>query len=138
MGGNFSILLVEDSPMEIMKVRRAMESLNLEPNIVEAVNGEETLEALQDSNNMPNLILLDLNMTKMNGIEFLTELKESKKSIDVPIVILSISNNEKDISTCYSPGVSGFITKPTKYTDYLKKMKEFLKSCDFLELTKVY
>ncbi len=134
---DFSILLVEDSSMEVMKVRRAMDSLNLAPEITEARNGKEALEALQDPNNLPSLILLDLNMPKMNGIEFLTTLKENKSSINVPIIILTSSNCENDITTCYRLGVSGYITKPTKYTDYLKKMKELFTYCDSMEFTKV-
>lgn len=134
---DFSILLVEDSSMEVMKVRRAMDSLNLAPEITEARNGKEALEALQDPNNLPSLILLDLNMPKMNGIEFLTTLKENKSSINVPIIILTSSNCENDITTCYRLGVSGYITKPTKYTDYLKKMKELFTYCDSREFTKV-
>ncbi len=134
---DFSILLVEDSSMEVMKVRRAMDSLNLSPEITEARNGNEALMALQDPNNLPSLILLDLNMPKMNGIEFLTTLKENKSSINVPIIILTSSNCENDITTCYRLGVSGYITKPTKYTDYLKKMKELFTYCDSREFTKV-
>ncbi len=67
------ILLLEDDSIEIMKLRRTMESLNLPHNIIEAGNGEEALESLQNTKNLPDLILLDLNMPKMNGIEFLKQ-----------------------------------------------------------------
>lgn len=135
---DFSILLVEDSSMEVMKVRRAMDSLNLAPEITEARNGKEALEALQGQEKAPSLILLDLNMPKMNGIEFLTQLKESNVLVNVPVIILTSSNCENDITTCYKLGVSGYITKPTKYTDYLKKMKELFTYCDSREFTKVH
>ncbi len=135
---DFSILLVEDSSMEVMKVRRAMDSLNLAPEITEARNGKEALEALQGQEKAPSLILLDLNMPKMNGIEFLTQLKESNMLVNVPVIILTSSNCENDITTCYKLGVSGYITKPTKYTDYLKKMKELFTYCDSREFTKVH
>lgn len=137
MLSDFSILLVEDSSMEVMKVRRAIDSLNITPAIKEARNGKEALEALKNQNNLPSLILLDLNMPKMNGIEFLTRLKACKEWVNIPIIILTSSNCEIDISTCYKLGVSGYITKPTKYTDYLNKMKELFTYCESMEFTKI-
>lgn len=134
---DFSILLVEDSSMEVMKVRRAMDSLNLAPALTEAKNGEEALKALKGLKKSPSLILLDLNMPKMNGIEFLTKIKESNELVNVPVIILTSSNCENDIANCYKLGVSGYITKPTKYTDYLKKMKELFTYCDTMEFAKV-
>ncbi len=133
---DFSILLVEDSPMEVMKVRRAMDNLSLTHDLLVAKNGEEALEVLNGPNNIPNLILIDLNMPKMNGFELLSILKEIDTFQSVPIVILTSSNCEQDITTCYKLGITGFITKPTKYTDYVRKMKDLFEYCNVMEITK--
>jgi len=132
----FKILLVEDDAIEIMKLRRTMESLNLPHNIIEANNGEEALESLQDPKELPDLILLDLNMPKMNGIEFLNLLKGIEDLKLIPTIILTTSGNHKDILTCYRLGISGYITKPTKYTDYLEKLRSLFEYWNFNELTK--
>ena len=135
MKKEFKILLVEDDSIEIMKLRRTMESLDLPHNIIEAGNGEEALESLQDPKNLPDLILLDLNMPKMNGIEFLNLLKGIEDLKLIPTIILTTSENHKDILTCYRLGISGYITKPTKYTDYLEKLKSLFEYWNFNELT---
>lgn len=133
---DFLILLVEDSPMEVMKVRRAMDTLSLTHNLIVAQNGEEALETLNSLHTIPNLILIDLNMPKMDGFELLTILKEIETLQDTPIVILTSSDCEQDIKTCYEKGIAGYITKPTKYTDYVKKMKDLFEYCDVMEITK--
>ena len=71
------ILLIEDDVIEIMKLNRTISKLKLNHKIVEANNGEEALNLLSDKDNLPDLILLDLNMPKINGIEFLGILKLS-------------------------------------------------------------
>ncbi|WP_010229617.1 response regulator [Gillisia marina] len=132
----FKILLVEDDSIEIMKLRRTLDSLNLPHDIVEAGNGKEALEALEESDYLPDLILLDLNMPHMNGIEFLEHLKSDDILKLIPTVILTTSEDHKDILTCYRLGISGYITKPTKYTDYLEKLKSLFEYWNFNELTK--
>jgi len=133
---DYSILLVEDSPMEVMKVRRAMDTLGLTHELIVAQNGEEALEILNGLATIPNLILIDLNMPKMNGFELLSILKEIESLQNIPIVILTSSDSEQDIKNCYEKGITGFITKPTKYTDYVKKMKDLFEYCNVMEITK--
>ncbi|MGB1210171.1 MAG: response regulator, partial [Lacinutrix venerupis] len=72
------ILLIEDDMIEIMKLNRTISTLKLDHTIIEANNGEDALEILEQKDNLPDIILLDLNMPKMNGIEFLKILKKDE------------------------------------------------------------
>lgn len=121
-----NILLIEDDMIEIMKMKRVMASLNLDHQIIEANNGEEALEILKVSEELPDIILLDLNMPKMNGIEFLGILKADEKLKYIPSIILSTSNNKHDLKECYKIGIAGYIIKPLKYEDYTRKIEKLL------------
>ncbi|MDA7706545.1 MAG: response regulator [Flavobacteriaceae bacterium] len=83
---------------------------------------EEALELLQDTSAISNIILLDLNMPEVSGIEFLTILKKNTDLKHIPVIILTTSNNPKDLIECYTIGISGYILKPLKYEDYVKKI----------------
>lgn len=133
---DFKILLVEDDSIEIMKLRRTMTSLNLPHTILEAGNGQEALEALEKNDYSPNLILLDLHMPKMNGIEFLKYLKADEELKLIPTVILTTSENNTDILNCYRLGISGYITKPTRFSDYQEKLKSLFEYLSINELAK--
>ena len=100
--------------------------LKLEHTINEAENVDEALEFLKDRSRIPDIILLDLNMPKISGIEFLSILKNDENLKYIPTVILTTSNNQKDIIECYTIGISGYILKPLKYEDYVKKIERTL------------
>ena len=131
-----NILLIEDNLIEIMKMKRTLSLLKLEHTMQEAKNGEEALEILQDKSNFPDLILLDLNMPKMSGIEFLSILKNNKEIQHIPTVILTTSDNQKDLEECYKIGVSGYVLKPLKYDDYVHKIEAVLSYWSVNELKK--
>ena len=120
------ILLIEDDMIEIMKLNRTISRLKLDHTIVEANNGEEALEVLEQKDNLPDIILLDLNMPKINGIEFLKILKKDDILKYIPTIILSTSNNQKDLLECYKTGVAGYVIKPLKYEDYVSKIEKLL------------
>ena len=120
------VLLIEDNLIEVMKMERAISSLGLNHIINVANNGEEALEILEDNQQWPDLILLDLNMPRISGIEFLMILKNSEDLKHIPTVILTTSDNQKDIEECYRIGVSGYIVKPLKYYDYVDKIQNVL------------
>ncbi|WP_055447643.1 response regulator [Lacinutrix mariniflava] len=120
------ILLIEDDMIEIMKLNRTISRLKLDHTIVEANNGEEALEVLEQKDNLPDIILLDLNMPKINGIEFLKILKADDVLKYIPTIILSTSNNKKDLLECYKTGVAGYVIKPLKYEDYVSKIEKLL------------
>ena len=107
-------------------MKRTISYLKLNHTVNFANNGEEALGILEDKTNYPDLILLDLNMPKLNGKEFLLILKTNKYLKHIPIVILTTSGNQKDIDECYMIGIAGYILKPLKYDDYVTKIKNVL------------
>ena len=118
-----NILLVEDDKIEIMKLRRTISMLDLNHKVIEAKSAEEAFLFLENHNTIPDIILLDLNMPKTSGTEFLTALKENKDLNHIPTIILTTSNNPKDLKECYRLGISGYILKPLKYEHYVKKIE---------------
>ncbi|WP_298766398.1 response regulator [uncultured Polaribacter sp.] len=136
MKNSLNILLIEDNLIEIMKMKRTLSFLDLPHNLVEAKNGEIALNILEEKTNLPDLILLDLNMPKVSGIEFLTILKNSDAIKHIPTVILTTSDHQKDLEECFKIGVSGYILKPLKYDDYVKKIEAVLAYWSINELIK--
>ena len=120
------VLLIEDDAIEVMKLQRAISRLEMPHEIIEAKNGEEALKILSDANSLPDLILLDLNMPRINGLEFLKILKQDEFMRFLPVVILTTSSNRKDMLECYQEGVAGYILKPLKYEDYVHKISVVL------------
>jgi len=127
-------MLVEDDMIEIMKFKRATSSFEVQHNIMEANNGEAALELLQQKGSLPDIILLDLNMPKINGIEFLKILKADERLRYIPAMILTTSSNQKDLLECYKTGIAGYILKPLKYEDYVSKIKAVLSYWSINEL----
>jgi len=126
MAKKLRILLIEDNLIEIMKMKRTISFLELDYSLQEAKNGEEGLKILEDKASLPDLILLDLNMPKISGLEFLAILRNDEDLRHIPTVILTTSDNQKDLFECYKLGVSGYILKPLKYDDYVDKIKKVL------------
>lgn len=132
-----NILLIEDDMIEVMKLNRATNSLQLNHKITEANNGEEALKILEQKDNLPDIILLDLNMPKINGIEFLKILKADERLRYIPTIILTTSNNQRDLLECYKVGVAGYILKPLKYEEYVSKIEKLLSYWSINELISV-
>ena len=129
------ILLIEDDMIEIMKLNRTVSSLKLNHTIVEANNGEIALKILEKKDELPDVILLDFNMPKINGIEFLKILKNDSILKYIPTIILTTSNNRKDLLECYEIGIAGYVLKPLKYEDYTDRIKKLLDYWSINELT---
>jgi|TARA_B110000211_G_C13963922_1_gene501865 CheY-like chemotaxis protein len=136
MKKQLNVLLVEDNLIEVMKMRRTVSLLDLKHNIIVANNGEDALQHIEDKSKFPDLILLDLNMPKVGGIEFLAILKNNDDIKHIPTVILTTSDNQKDLEECYRLGVSGYVLKPLKYDDYVEKIKNVLSYWSMNELKK--
>ena len=134
MSNLLDVLLIEDDTIEIMKLNRTISSLNLNHNIIEANNGEEALSILKEGNSLPDIILLDLNMPKINGIEFLKILKSHPNLKYLPTIILTTSNNRKDLLECYKIGIAGYVLKPLKYEEYVSKIEKLLSYWSINEL----
>jgi len=129
-----SLLLIEDDAIEVMKFNRVLSTMDSQHRIIEANNGEEALAILENKETIPDIIILDLNMPKINGIEFLGILKADENLKYIPTIILTTSNNRKDVMECYRIGVAGYLLKPLKYVDYadgIKKLVEYW-SCNEL------
>lgn len=130
------ILFIEDDAIETMKFQRAMSKLETKHTLIEAKNGEEALAYLESGKSLPDIILLDLNMPRMNGIEFLGILKQHDKIKYLPTIILTTSENRDDLLECYKIGIAGYIIKPLKYEDYETKLKTVLQYWNINELVK--
>jgi CheY-like chemotaxis protein len=118
------IMLVEDDNVDAMTVKRALKELRVTNALVHKTNGEEALSYLQTGdNNKPCVILLDLNMPKMNGIEFLKLTKADASLRQVPVVVLTTSKDERDKVESFQLSVAGYIVKPTDYKKFVDAMK---------------
>lgn len=118
------ILLVEDDTIDAMTVRRAFRDLNVTNPLGHALNGEEALAYFEnDSNEDPCVILLDLNMPKMNGIEFLQVIKADASLRRIPVVVLTTSNEERDIVESFRLSVAGYIVKPVDYRKFVEAIR---------------
>ncbi len=119
------ILLIEDDRIEVLKLKRAL-SCEIDNYIIDLCeNGQEALESIGKL--FPDFIILDLNMPDTNGVEFLRSLKQNKKYSHIPVVGLSTSDNDSDITECYRLGIAGYILKPLKYDDYEVKINTLIK-----------
>jgi CheY-like chemotaxis protein len=110
------ILLVEDDEVDKKTVERALTDLNDRTKLVQTHNGEEALTYLRNqTNRKPCLILLDLNMPKMNGREFLNIIKADDKLKKIPVVIHSTSSTREDINKSFELGAAGYMVKSQDY-----------------------
>lgn len=124
MGRKNMILLVEDDLVDAMTVKRAMEDIGATEGLIHLVNGEEALDYLRSEINvLPFLILLDLNMPKMNGKEFLKIIKQDERLSRIPVIVLTTSHDGKDVDDVFRSSVAGYMTKPLEYDLFAQKIK---------------
>jgi CheY-like chemotaxis protein len=118
-----SILLIEDDELDIISVQRSLKKLESEYELHTAYNGIEALEMLRNTQLglTPDVILLDLNMPKMNGIEFLRSLRADKDLKDMRVFIMTTSSESADRQLAENLGISGYIIKPLNYNDNTKR-----------------
>ena len=118
------ILLVEDDHLDAMTVRRAFRDINANAILDLTGNGEEALDYLrQPGQTKPALILLDLNMPRMNGIEFLHEVKKDASLREIPVVVLTTSREQAEKAESLKLGAAGFITKPMDYHQFVEMVR---------------
>jgi CheY-like chemotaxis protein len=118
------ILLVEDDTVDAMTVRRALKEAGSSRTLVHRLDGEEALEYLRGAHgDMPGLILLDLNMPRMNGLEFL-ECKQADEQLrSIPVVVLTTSTNAKDIERSYELNAKSYIVKSIDYKQFVDSIR---------------
>jgi len=118
------ILLVEDDHVDAMMVKRALRDLKVTNPLVHSKNGKEALEYLRDENNkQPCVILLDLNMPETNGVEFLRALKADESLKLTPVVVLTVSTEERDVIESFNLSVAGYIIKPVDYKKFVEAIR---------------
>jgi CheY-like chemotaxis protein len=119
-----NVLLVEDDQVDVMNVKRAFKKNNITNPLFVAGNGLEALEMLR-AGSIPNrnrLVLLDLNMPKMNGIEFLRALRADGDLALTPVVVLTTSNEDRDRVEAYELNVAGYLLKPVTFANFVEVM----------------
>jgi CheY-like chemotaxis protein len=131
-----NILLIEDDQVDVMNVRRAFEKNRIVNPLHVAANGIEGLEMLRE-NLVPSqrrLILLDLNMPRMNGLEFLRALRADPALHATPVVVLTTSNDERDKVEAYNLNVAGYLLKPVTFVKFVEAMAALNKYWTLAEL----
>ncbi len=136
-----NILLVEDDTLDIMHVERTLIKLNIVHKLYVAKNGLEALsllrgEGIEKIQPLPSLIMLDINMPKMDGFEFLSILRQDQELKDIKVFIMSTSNQEEDKNMAKNMGVSGYVVKPLNLNNLASSMDNFSLMIDLLNLKK--
>jgi CheY-like chemotaxis protein len=131
-----NILLVEDDQVDVMNVRRAFEKNRIANPLYVADNGLAALDLLR-SNSIPEerrIVLLDLNMPRMNGLEFLRELRADQKLRSTVVIVLTTSNDERDKIDAYNLNVAGYLLKPVTFLNFVETMAAINKYWTLVEL----
>ncbi|TAL36182.1 MAG: response regulator [Spirochaetes bacterium] len=122
------ILLIEDNPSDVILTKRAFSLKRVANEIVVAQDGQEALDYLfcegeyagRDTCDLPGLILLDLNLPKIDGITVLREIKKRETTRALPVVVLTTSNEDSDLTTCYNLGCNSYIRKPVEFGQFVE------------------
>lgn len=117
------ILLVEDNEGDIILTKEALLEGKLKNEVSVAIDGQEALDLLRSSTSLPDLILLDINLPKMNGLEVLAAIKKDDRLKMIPVIMLSTSAAESDIKDSYANHASCFITKPVDYNRFIEVIR---------------
>lgn len=129
------ILLVEDDLVDASTVKQALADLRVKNPVVHKTDGEEAIDYLREQvNQTPALILLDLNMPKISGVEFLQIIKADVRLQHVPVVVLTVSKYEQDKFDTFNLGVAGYVIKAVDYDEFLRAMDIIIRywSCNGL------
>ncbi|HEU4843679.1 MAG TPA: response regulator [Burkholderiaceae bacterium] len=121
---NKPILLVEDDQVDVMTILRALKEIHVVNPVVSMENGEAALDYLRDpAKERPCIILLDLNMPIMNGIEFLQMIKHDAELKRIPVIVLTTSEEQQDKVHSFDLGVAGYMAKPVDYRRFVEMMR---------------
>ncbi|MEY2602384.1 MAG: hypothetical protein QOH31_120 [Verrucomicrobiota bacterium] len=125
------ILLVEDDPKDVELTLTTLEEYNLANEVVVTPDGEEALDYLYRrgafatrSNGNPAVLLLDLKLPKIDGLEVLQQIKSDEKLRMIPVVVLTSSHEERDMVASYSLGVNAYVVKPVDFYEFVNAIRE--------------
>jgi len=126
------ILIVEDNPNDAEMALRALKKNNLTNNVLVVIDGEEALDFIfhknkfvnRDGFNQPKIILLDLKLPKVDGLEVLKELKNNEETKMIPVIVLTSSKEESDILESYKLGVNSYIVKPVDFDKFVEAVRQ--------------
>ena len=132
MKQEIEVLLVEDNASDAEMTIRALKKNNLANRLLHLKDGAEALDFLfaegeysgRQIENIPKVILLDLKMPKVNGIEVLQKIKSDPRTKKIPVVVLTSSNEDPDIQECYGLGVNGYVVKPVEFDEFHKAISD--------------
>ena len=133
------MLLIEDDELDVISVKRTLSKLAFNHELFIANNGREAVDFLdaKPHDDLPDVILLDLNMPKMNGIEFLQHIRSKAKYKDIKVFVMTTSNETYDRIRTHELGIAGYIIKPMSYTDNIKNSDSMEAFVQF-HLTKIF
>lgn len=120
------ILLVEDNPQDVALTERALKKANIANELVVARDGVEALDYLRDCNpeKLPVVVLLDLKLPKVDGLEVLRHIRTSEGYRLLPVVILTSSKEEKDLVASYDLGANSYVRKPVNFNDFAEAIQQ--------------
>jgi CheY-like chemotaxis protein len=131
-----NILLVDDDEVDVMTVKRAFSKANITNKVYVATDGIEALELLRSDGIPPSrrLVLLDLNMPRMNGIELLREIRTDPALQVITVIVLTTSNEDRDRVEAYQLNVAGYLLKPVTFHAFVEVMSTLNKYWTLMEM----
>jgi two-component system, response regulator len=129
---NIEILLVEDNPADADLTIRALKKRHLANNLLHLSDGAQAIDFLlaqgefhlRDITQVPKIVLLDLKMPKMNGIDVLRNMRADVRTAKIPVVVLTSSKEDTDVELCYNLGVNSYIVKPVEFDKFFNVVSE--------------
>ncbi|MEX2485855.1 MAG: response regulator [Brumimicrobium sp.] len=126
---NYNILLVEDNEGDVLLTKEAFEESGFKNNLAIVNDGQEAINYLERISpflevDLPDIILLDINLPKLNGHEVLKYIKTNNNYKHIPVIMLTTSSSDVDVSACYANYANCYITKPTDVTDFFNVINE--------------
>jgi two-component system response regulator len=126
------ILLVEDNPSDAELTVRALKKRNLANKLFHVKDGAAAIDFVfaqgdyvnRRVENGPKVVLLDLKLPKVDGIEVLRQIKSDERTKKIPVVVMTSSREDRDLATCYELGVNGYVVKPVEFEDFVRAVSE--------------
>jgi len=117
------ILLVEDNPDDVTLTLRAFKKNNISNDVIVATDGEQALEYLQPADGReglrPSIVLLDIKLPKVDGLQVLRQIRADERTASLPVIVLTTSNEERDIVESYRLGANSYVRKPVVFSEFL-------------------